>query len=105
MERPLCFQRLLRLPLERVLVAFNEAFLAEMLEDASAGFESVHDWHVDVEHNDRVVVARLAAHHLQSLHAVLSLIHLEVRLQLLLVGKLQKFIVVHKKHIRLCVTI
>jgi hypothetical protein len=80
------------------------AFLAEVLEDASTGFESVHDGHVDVQHNDRVVVARLAAHHLQSLHAVLSLIYLKVRYQLLLVGKLQKFIVVHKKHARLSVT-
>lgn len=88
-----------------MLDAFKLALLAEVIEDASAGFKSVHDGHVDVEHNDRVVVARLAAHHLQSLHAILSLIHLKVRLQLLLVGEQQKFIVVHKKHPRLSVTL
>ncbi len=71
--------------------------MAQMLENAFAGFETVHNRHVDVEHYDLVVVARHAAHNLQRLQTVLCLVHLEVLLQLLFVCKKQKLIVVYEE--------
>jgi hypothetical protein len=67
------------------------------LVDSCARFHTVHDWHIDIQH-DQVEVAHFErVDYLDRLESVLSCGHIEKRLQQKTAGHQSKLVIIYKQ--------
>lgn len=75
---------------QSVDVSRAQALTLRVLEDLLASFDTVHDWHVDVQDNERVIANGLLFKLLDCFQAILSCVYFNLATAEVLFEELQK---------------